>query len=240
MTAIGFAEKYFTLWNICKKDVQCSTYVDHQTICQYIKNISMDEAKVHELYPGVEIDWNLKGHHTFIASSVKEWDNTKFLFGKYQGNKIDESTDYDYMQWYYDAGIPDESKAIIEAILTQNGYVKSGNRLITDAEYNQIKAYEAEEAEQMEQVKNGECHFESNIDYNGYYYICPKMRIKFPEVATNCYQGYEYYLPKLNGKAKRIKNKNVRFTDYIVNTVTDESCPMVEFEIVVNNFEIIK
>ena len=36
----------------------------------------------------------------------------------------------------------------------------------------------------------------------------------FAEIKENYYQGYTYYLPILNGKAKRFKNKNIKVTKY--------------------------
>ena len=62
MKVIGFANKFYTLWNVTSKVVESKYSKDTLVTNTYIKNISMDIDKVKELYPDVEIDESLRGH----------------------------------------------------------------------------------------------------------------------------------------------------------------------------------
>ena len=44
-----------------------------------------------------------------------------------------------------------------------------------------------------------------------------EYKFKFKEGNEYYYKGYTYYLPVLNGKSKRIKNKTIVITDAIIN-----------------------
>ena len=43
------------------------------------------------------------------------------------------------------------------------------------------------------------------------------IKYHFQEVGENYYNEFCYYLPKLNGIQKRIKNKTILITDYTIN-----------------------
>lgn len=66
MRAIGFATKFYTLWDVVTEDMYTTFGHKHyktgvKTTCFYIKNISMDLDKVKELYPDVPIWEDLRG-----------------------------------------------------------------------------------------------------------------------------------------------------------------------------------
>lgn len=102
-TAIGFATQYYTLWEIYTQPVYASNttvngvppaIIGYNHDCYYQKNISMDRAKVEELYPGVDIDMELKGHsRSFKYFKKVEALPTCFSFGKLEGQPIETSTD---------------------------------------------------------------------------------------------------------------------------------------------------
>ena len=81
--------------------------------------------------------------------------------------------------------------------------------------------------------KNGyvDVFVDKNVDgYDGSLYVDGLM-FYFENTKENYYNGYSYYLPMINGKGKRIKNKNVRmFVDGFRR----------DGEWKVKNFEIIK
>lgn len=55
----------------------------------------------------------------------------------------------------------------------------------------------------------------SNIDSDGMYTdYDSNVTYVFEQIQQKAYNGYSYYLPVLNGKAKRIKNKKVIITKY--------------------------
>ena len=54
---------------------------------------------------------------------------------------------------------------------------------------------------------------ECNPNEYGELYV-DKIKYCFKEVGENYYNGYQYYLPIMNGKQKRIKNKKVNVTKY--------------------------
>ena len=97
MIAIGFAEKMFTLWE-CIEHENFTTYT-----YTYVKNISADKSVVESLYPGITIDYSLKGHSTIIATKgeTRRYEVGVFPFGKYKGMKITECADYSYLDWIY-------------------------------------------------------------------------------------------------------------------------------------------
>ena len=56
---------------------------------------------------------------------------------------------------------------------------------------------------------------------------------KFNDVKINYYNGFEYGLPLVNGKAKRIKNKTIKIKDYKYEiTKYDTIVEVLDFAIV--------
>ena len=102
MYTIGFANKYYTLWDCTTNehtDDRGIRYITYSNV--YLKNISFDLDKAQKLYPGAPVDESLKGHtRSFNTNKVIYPDNV-FNFGKYCGKRFDECSDYDYMAWYF-------------------------------------------------------------------------------------------------------------------------------------------
>lgn len=236
MQIIGFTNKFYTLWNISETSVDFGLGVEHITRYSYVKNISMELDTVRSLYPGVEIDMSLRGHSSFIKSSEKIYDFSLFMYGRHKGTKIEDCTDYSYMQWYRNNGCPDESKEILDSILVKNGYYLVDNNIIDKYDYEKLMNEKEEFNKTLDEIKSGNFSFipESNLDETGEYCINSGLFLVFPELKEMSYQGYPYYLPVLNGKAKRIKNKKVIITDCTIKK--DERF----VNVIVNNFEIVK
>jgi hypothetical protein len=111
---IGFANKYYTLWDVTSEDMWSQfngkSYKSHtKTIYTYYQNLSMDLEEAQkkaskkgckDLSPNDE----LKGQHkswkntvTYARPSYEVW---QFVNGKYEGDDIRENNDLSYLKWY--------------------------------------------------------------------------------------------------------------------------------------------
>ena len=231
---IGFTNKYYTLWFLMEKTELGEKW-------GYRKNISMDLDKVKEIYPDLEIDMELKGHKPiFFSNEEKIQDYDKFRFGKYKGQLISECTDYGYMKWYYKE-CAEESRPYIQEVLFNAGYQILGSfyysdedgeiecRRMPDDIYSpeEWEAYlkrDREEIETMNLLRTAtgfEFVPECNVDNTGGYYDEESgITYFFPEVKERYYSGYRYYVPMINGKGKRIKNKRIIVTEFETNSIS--------------------
>lgn len=118
MKTIGFAEKFYTLWD-CNKVVQYAK--DHNgngyatgtdVECFYIQNLSTDLETAKSKYPDAEVDLNLRGagsfrirgEHTYIVAP-ENYD--VFSFGKLKGFFIAQTNDVYQLQ----RGVSEEKEA---------------------------------------------------------------------------------------------------------------------------------
>ena len=227
--AIGFTNKYYTLWEITEEHRPLgngrSYIITHYN---YIKNISFDRETAISKYPDLPIDETLRGHTRSWNSTKEVWDNVDtFRFGKYCGEKIEKNTDTQYIAWYWD-NIDGDHKEFVGHVLEDNGYEireRSYNNSTGEHIYQYLMSPEALEIERKEKkeflemidsIKNAtELNFfcEANPNSEGEYQD-GKIHYHFQDVKENYYNGFEYYLPVLNGKAKRIKNKNILVTKF--------------------------
>ena len=227
VTAIGFANKFYTLWQISEETKPLgngrSYVITHYT---YVKNISFDKETALAKYPGATINENLRGMTRSWDSAPKEvWDNVDtFRFGKYAYTKIADNTDTNYLEWYWNQVYSDH-KEYVGNVLKSRGYeIRTwGN----DNQY--LMSPEALENERIEEVNKNEMldilkannPIEISFDHNPGFDGCCRNRnvyYHFQEVKENYYQGWEYYLPVVNGKQKRIKNKNLIIKNYTYRT----------------------
>jgi len=170
--AIGFANKYFTLWNVSSREETVgnednwTTY--NVTDRHFIQNLSMDEEKAikkakdmgcKNLIPdeglyGVSQSWSSK--------EVKEsYSNPElFKFGRYQGTRIDEilESEIDYLLWYASEQTDEEHLLHIRKVSIEKfGFVNIlGNTPIDDIECifrNKEEAKLALEAESLHYIK---------------------------------------------------------------------------------------
>ena len=219
MKFIGFANKFYTLWDVTSKVVE-SKYSKYTIVTNtYIKNISTNIDKVKELYPGVEIDESLRGHScTFeYIKERKEINTDKFNFGKYEGQLISECNDESYLIWFFD-NCDVERKKNVEERLVKLGFVIKNDTIFTQEEI--------EKQEQIERMLINKEELEVNFDRNlsvefddsnkcyGVYRNEDGILFKFNDVKLNYYNGFEYCLPLVNGKPKRIKNNTIKIKDY--------------------------
>lgn len=129
MKIIGFAGKFYTLWDY-QKEVHYSTTAYYEYIATgvthkyfYIKNISTDIEKVKSLFPYTPIDDSLRG-------KVRSWEITEkidypseyFPFGKLKGSLIAESDDVWQLNRLYE-GFDIRRKALARRRLIELGEI---------------------------------------------------------------------------------------------------------------------
>ena len=249
--AIGFANKFYTLWNITEETKPLgngrSYMITHYT---FIKNISFDKETALAKYPEAILDENLRGKTTSWNTTEEVWDNVDtFRFGKYNGQKINEVNDLGYTEWYWDQ-VTGEHKQYISEYFKENGYeircwiseLDNGQKvahqyLVSPEALENERKDKAELNILVEKCKNGEV-FEvvptKNLDDEGEFRD-GNIIYKFENFKVMYYNGYPYGLPvDAKGKSKRIKNKNLKITKYtytVDNNYNDLTIICKDFEI---------
>lgn len=235
---IGFANKFYTLWVMTQTNQYLGngkTYI--RTDYEFKKNISMTKEYAIKKYPGIEVDETLKGKTKSFSKEKYEWTEfDKFRFGKYEGLTFEEANDYNYLAWYYKeiGALYQDHKDFAKKVLEAHGYEIDGDIVMSPEDVRERKEMRERTQEFIEMAENGELiEFvpETNLSFDGLYRQ-EMVIFKFPEVKEMFYQGYEYYLPVVNGKTKRIKNKNVLVTEYTYKVVKDSLIIYIEkFEV---------
>lgn len=208
---IGKANTMYTLWN--KTVINSKKYV-----FSYLKNVSKSLDKVKELYPGLTIDESLRGK-TYIERTIDKpmEDVDKFNYGKYKGELLSSVNDVGYIIWYLNdnknsnEAQAEWAKENLDNVRFYNGWFRSVE------EYNQIIERKTK-VETIFNKINAEksiiCTAVSNIDCNGFLnvmYEGVNISVQFTgETVEYYYLSYEYCLPVIKGKAKRIKNKSIK------------------------------
>lgn len=253
VTAIGFANKFYTLWQITEDTKPLGngrSYVI--TNYTFIKNISFDKGVALSKYPEAIFDENLRGKTISWETKKEVWDNVDtFRFGKYNGQKINETDDVDYIAWYWNQ-IGGDHREFVSNVLKEYGYevhtytyenyygeTKTGKNLLSPEVLENMRKVATELEILLEKCKNNEV-FEfvptKNLDYNGEFRD-GNIIYRFENFKLMEYAGNEYGLPlDSKGKAKRIKNKNIKITKYIY-TVNDDNTLLT---ITCKDFEIMK
>lgn len=237
MKVIGFASKYYTLWEVSKRTTNTQNRTTTWYEYVYIKNISMDKDTAFAKHPGIEYDESLRGKTiSFKTTPVTIYtDVTKFRFGKYETVSIDGINDVNYTMWYYD-NISDEAHRdyVKSVLINKYGYIEYDGSLYTEEDYAAILESNAHFDNVMKMISNNEVlTFISERNPDGYGELCVDgINYRFNEVGENYYKGYNYYLPIMNGKQKRIKNKKVNVTKY-TSTVIDNriNIDIIEFTV---------
>lgn len=220
MLKIGFASKYFTLWDVTTSTEygqgSTGTYSYQRTQYTYYRNLSMNEGIALEKaeLAGVKdltVDTELFGRSgkSFTKISPREYvkyEDTQFSYGKYCGEYFSKCEDISYLQWYF----------------RDNGNIKAAERLVELDEYFVIENGELINQDILENRNRArvlqtvlktqgfiDTFVDKNVDSYGFINI-DGINFNFGKTSENFYKDWTYYLPVLNGKAKRIKNKTVR------------------------------
>lgn len=237
MNVIGFANKFYTLWDVTKHTVNTPYGYETCYSYTYLKNISMDKDTAFAKHPGVEYDENLRGKTISFRTTpvVTYTDVTKFRFGKYGTREIIDVNDEDYIMWYYDSVSDEAHRDYVKSILIDKyGYVEYNGRIVTADVYKEICEENARIEKVVTLINNNEVLTfipEYNPDSYGELNI-DGILYRFNEVSRNYYNGYSYYLPVINGKTKRIKNKTVNVTKYTSTIVNNNvTVDIIEFTV---------
>ena len=244
ISAIGFANKFYTLWDITEETKPLGNGC-YRTITyyNYIKNISFDKETAITKYPNAILDGNLRGKTLSWVSEPKEvWTNVDvFRFGKYKYSKIDENTDTKYIAWYWEQINDEDHKDYVLNVLKSRGYEVRISKY--DNEYRYVispeqileeKRLATEVTLVMNELLYGEgvyLDMKANPDMIGDYRV-GNIIWHFQEVKENWYNGFNYYLPVLNGKQKRVKNKTLFIKNYtFINEDGILKIEILDFEI---------
>lgn len=233
MLVIGFANKYFTLWDVTEHIEDNGRYKTSWCSNSFIKNISMDKETAFAKHPGVPFYESLRGHYASFNTDKKQiWDNVDtFRFGKYDGELITTNPDTDYIKWYYESdSYDDEHREFVKNELKRRGF--EFEICSYENSYNQVCTYErmwspeelvqrdADNAKKEEIKKiltrkeNIDVIMDRNLDSEGDYSINNYLRYHFNDYVVREYNGYPYGMPAIKGKGKRVKGKMITITDY--------------------------
>ena len=253
MLKIGFASKYFTLWDVSTwteyGQGTTGTYSYQKTQYTYYRNLSINEDKALEKakkagVADLTVDTELFGRsgRSFETSSprvyeVITYEDTQFSYGKNRGKYFSESDDIEYLKWYFvDSRNIKAAERVAEL---DDYYIVDGTDLITQ-----------DILEKREKMKEKFKRFENSLKTQGFVDVyvdrsddqygflkVDGIEFKFKSVKENWYRGYPFYRPALNGKAKIIKNKNVRIFAELESVYT----PAGDVEMyVVSDFKVLK
>lgn len=235
MKVIGFANKYFTLWDVVEHEIDNGLYKTVFNTNSFIKNISMDKETAFAKYPGIQFDESLRGHYrSFDSQPRKIWnDFNTFRFGKYNGEDIEKNQNTEYIVWYYEncQEFDDNHKEFIQNVLRARGYefetytwessydhqIHTSERMLSPEQLAQRHA----DNENMEAIKsilsnneNVDVLMERNLNDEGDYSDNNYLIYHFNDYVVREYNGYPYGMPAINGKGKRVKGKVITITDY--------------------------
>lgn len=218
---IGFAGTFYTLWSVdiipsYNYNGEC---IGYRVSYAYIKNISTDEERVKTLYPSLDIDMSLSGKHSFslFKPIVETFADDIFGFGKYKGQSITSCTDIEYIHWAFESGyFTDANKVYAERVLVKAGYYIDNGFVYSPEEYERMMENRSF-TETINAGKPFEVLFNSSLNSEGQYMFRGTV-LNFKNFQPMYYNGYEYGLPIVNGKAKRIKGKMYRISSYTITT----------------------
>ncbi len=248
MKYIGKANKYWTLWEVYEDTRYFRGEPYKVTVHEYLKNISFDLETAKSKYPDAAVDENLRGTHSW-ESPVESYDKPDypddcFQKGKFRGTKVADCTDLDYLQWAVGSILHGEAARIAEEILVGHGYRRLNDIVIADPEtVADIDRKNEIVKDAVARIERGEtltCNVEYNLNED-HEIVDRSTNIVFffPEISVQYYRGYEYYLPVVNGKAKRVKGKTIEVVPDHYEVETDRYGWEDRLTVYVKSFKVI-
>ena len=249
-TALGFTNKYYTLWNVNTTTQDLGHGLIRTTnLYTYLQNVSFDLETARRKFPEAELVEDLRGKTRRWKTYSDVWESVDvFRFGKYKFQNIAENTDSSYIAWYWTV-INGEHKEFVTKVLESRGYwvrekywekengeIERQEYLVSSEQLEEERKAELALREKSKEVENATAlEFVPTRNVNGVgEYWDGNVIYKFAGVKENWYQGFPYYLPLLNGKQKRIKNKTIKITQFEPEQADDKMI------IHIQNFEIVK
>lgn len=254
--AIGFANKFYTLWSIEKQPVYITDSYGKHWISgynmkyYYHKNISFDLEKSMAAHPDLEVMEDLRGKtQSWERKSEDDLCPQIMKFGKYYGKDINELLDIDflYIIWLCEnSPFSSNGKYAMELPRVKDFFQERENAI--------NKVLEHRKNIFADLLRDGFYEFtaERNLSISPYGYAAIMVNIngvyvnfKFSKgtYSLNEYNGHEYGLPIVNGKAKRMKGKTFRFEfteDKSLTTDAEIYDNLSEFKVMVKNVVMIK
>ena len=236
MEKIGFATKFYTLWDVTIENFTNEYGRKGTTVTAvFIKNISTDLDKVRAKYPRVEVDMSLRGHSSWRRTYWEPLPEDVFPCGKYQGQPIAQCCDFGYLFWAVKNYMLDGVRAeIAEDVLINSGeYAYYDGEIMTAEDAARMEAEDAVVGEfitdikergavrvcartnvQLWDSKDLNCYDEDKQCWlyertYGSDTAVERVKLEWPEYMLKyfSYGGFDYWLPVRNGKGKKIKGQ---------------------------------
>ena len=221
MLAIGFTNKYYTLWDIQVKDnyhqnERGQITTNYKTVqYTYLGNLSIDLNKAQEKAKlrgcqNLEPDTDLYGRN-------KSWNFTKKEIVK----ESLENCERDELIMICCSNNPENTTEIRRKavqVLLDKKYCQKVNNIITVSEHvDKMKKYFEEKQTLLNLELPKKLAIKGNPTNEGFI-SSDNFELKFANLKENYYKGFPYYLPvDKTGKSKRVKNKNIEITEYTVD-----------------------
>lgn len=220
-TVIGFGGVFYTLWQVSSvmhyytspNGNHYPSYMEYRY--SYIQNISNDIEKVKSLYPGVNIDMELKGARSFTIEKTEDDLSPEILkFGKYAGRDVRDifKLDFKYALYMIDRYSHNKSWQIAKSTPEYVEYINEMQRAL-DAKIASLQPF-----------KSGKHRLVIDKNPDEFGYTCVSIadghmiELHFDEIQQCYYNGITYYLPVFKGKAKRLKGKDIEYGLEITET----------------------
>jgi len=222
--AIGFANKFYTLWSIEKDEVYFTDangkhwLTGHNTRFTYHKNISFDLDKAKALYPTLEVQEDLRGKtNSWTAPNKEDLCPQIMKFGKYAGSNIDEllEQDFQYILWICENKSYSSNGVYALSTLKVKEHFKAieeSEAIAATIKQNALEAFLKTDSFEFVPERNLSIHEESayiRVNVEGDLYVT--FKFLSGTFSWNEYNGFTYGLPLVKGKAKRMKGKTVKF-----------------------------
>ena len=241
MLSIGFSTEYYTLWDV-ESEIRWDTSGDcpmpYQKISYtYLQNLSIDKEKAIEKakqkgVKNLEPDHDLYGRNRSWAWEKKLFCEMPkslspfFEYGKFFGQKIVDCVEFGYLAWYYS----DCKNRYAKQICLANNYYEIGDSLYPESYYLDYIEREKRGKAFMKKAETGTIEFTPLKNLNVYGQLnIDGVFLLFPNYKLMEYAGFEYALPVVNGKGKKIKNNNIQAT---VKVIDEKTIEVLEFTII--------
>jgi hypothetical protein len=234
--AIGFTNKMYTLWSVSSTpNYEEGRLTGYEVVKTYFQNLSMTESEAiskakemgcTDLTPDPQLRGTSVWRGFVLTAEEKrrreadklakeeadaELKKTTFTFGKYQGETYEEVSvnDEDYFFWAYSDRSEDK--------VMRSGMNKT--KLMKARKKAEKKRLDAKASLIAQANENGEIVLtiienpRQYGDYEDTYQFASRTEegilVFFKEVKECDYNGFEYYMPLIKGKGKRVKNKTL-------------------------------
>mgnify|MGYP003424775404 FL=1 len=234
MLKIGFTAKYYTLWDVSSSISYITgdggmQFPYEKGTYSYLQNLSTDLESAIEKAKSMgctwlEVDEELFGRNQRFSFERKLYCDLNasnaswFWFGKYKDAAIALCDDINYLTWYVDASKSksDVCNPIVLKQLDNLGYCKFGNEWVLKTDWIECvtKAeIAADFSKHVRETGSLQCTLTKNLDWEGVASVEVKgafFQLIFADFVQMEYNGYGYALPKLGGKGKRVKGKELK------------------------------